>query len=394
MRILHITDTMEYASGVSRYIQEVTDLFRSKGHFVDVWSPPGIGDDAGSLFTRWLGFGYCKDVRQLLRNGRYDILHVHNLFLRLLPLPLREARAFGIPVAWTVHDFNILCPRKWMITYQDEPCKSAFGIACLVRNCRSGRPGLKWFPYHILRWFKTTLHRYLLRRYVNVFICPSRVLRDNIMGNLKDIQAIHVPNFAYLSPTLPDRTPGEKLVYAGRLSPEKGLDVLLRAIPSILQKHPRLVLTVVGDGPERKFLEGLGARLEIQDRLQFTGSLSKDRVSRIIKEADLAVLPSLWFENGPLFALEALAVGTPLIASRVGGLPELIHDGREGFLFERGQAGDLADRILLALGNKRWLSEARLKARQVAESEFSPDRHFERLMACYISMEKQKDKVL
>lgn len=390
MRILHITDTMEYSSGVSRYIREVTDLFRSKGHFVEVWSPPGIGDDVRSWFTRWLGFGYSQKVRQLLRKGHYDILHAHNLFLRLSPLPLREARSFGIPVAWTVHDFNILCPRKWMITNRDEACQSAFGIACLTHNCRSGRPGLQWFPYHFLRWIKTALHRHFLKRTVNVFICPSRILRDKIMYNLNNIHAIHVPNFVHLSSTLPDRTPGEKLVYAGRLSPEKGLDVLLRAIPSVIQKHPGLILTVVGDGPARKFLEGLGSGLRIQDRLLFTGRLEKDIIFRILREADLAVLPSLWFENAPLFALEALAVGTPLIAARVGGLPELIHDGREGFLFERDQVGDLADRLLSALGNRQWLSEARLNARRSAESEFSPERHYERLMACYISMAKQK----
>jgi glycosyltransferase involved in cell wall biosynthesis len=152
------------------------------------------------------------------------------------------------------------------------------------------------------------------------------------------------------------------------------------------------VLTIVGDGPARKDLENLATMLRIQDRVIFKGSCETPEVTRILSEADLAVLPSLWFENGPMFALEALAVGTPLIASHVGGLPELIRDGREGFLFERGHAGHLADRILQALGNLQWLSEARANARHAAESEFSPERHYERLMACYASIDKQRSR--
>jgi glycosyltransferase involved in cell wall biosynthesis len=381
---------MEYASGVRRYIREVTDLFRSKGHVADVWSPPGIGDDARSLFTRWLGFRYCNDVRRVLREGRYDILHAHNLFMRLSPLPLREARTFRIPVVLTLHDFNVLCPRKWMITGGDEPCESGFGMACLVRNCRSGRPGAGWMPYHDLRWLKTVLHRRLLRRYVNVFICPSRVLRDGVQQSLGGVTTAHVPNFVRFPETLPGRIPGERLIYAGRLSAEKGVDILLRAFPHVAERHPHLSLTIVGEGPARKDLEGLAASLRIQDRVEFTGSGDADAVTRALQKADLAVLPSLWFENGPMFALEALAAGTPLIAARVGGLPELICDGGEGYLFERGQVRDLADRILQALGNRRWLADARTQARHAAETEFSPERHYQRLTACYASIDNPR----
>jgi glycosyltransferase involved in cell wall biosynthesis len=386
MRILHITDTMEYASGVSRYIREVTDLFRSKGHVADVWSPPGIGDDVGSLFTRLLGFRYCNDLQRVLREGRYDVLHAHNVLMRLSPLPLREAGMFRIPVALTVHDFNLVCPRKWMITDRNEPCESAFGIACLVRNCRSGRPARVWMPYHNLRWLKTALHRCLLRRYVNVFICPSRVLRDGVQRSLGGVYTAHVPNSVRLLPRPLARPPGARLVYAGRLSVEKGVDVLLRAMPSIVQKHPRVELMIVGDGPARKELESLSLGLQIKDRVHFTGSSEADAVIQTLQGADLAVLPSLWFENGPMVALEALAAGTPLIAARAGGLPELIRDGQEGYLFERGDVQGLADRILLALGDRRWLAEARVQARRAAETEFSPERHYERLMACYASI--------
>ena len=381
---------MDYASGVSRYIQEVTDLFRSKGHVADVWSPPGIGDDAGSLFTRVLGFRYCKDVRRVLREGRYDILHAHNVLMRLSPLPLREARTFKIPVALTVHDFTLLCPRKWMISDRDEPCESVFGTACLVRNCRSSKPALGWMPYHDLRWLKVAFHRSLLKRYVNVLICPSRILRDGIERNLGGVLTAHVANFVHLPPAPPMRPPGQKLVYAGRLSAEKGIEVLLRALSFIVQTDPRVVLTIVGDGPVRKDLENLAAMLHIRDRVVFTGSREGPEVTRILSESDLAVLPSLWFENGPMFALEALASGTPLIAARIGGLPELIRDGREGYLFERGQARDLADRILQALGDRQWLADARTHARRAAETEFSPERHYQRLTACYASIDNQR----
>ena len=245
-------------------------------------------------------------------------------------------------------------------------------------------------PYHDLRWLKTALHRRLLRRYVNVFICPSLVLRDGVQRSLGGVYTAHVANFVRLPPTPPMRPPGEKLVYAGRLSPEKGVDILLRALPSIARKHPHVALTIIGDGPARKELESLSLGLQVKDRVHFTGSSEADAVIQTLQGADLAVLPSLWFENGPMVALEALAVGTPLIAARAGGLPELIRDGQEGYLFERGDVRDLADRILRALGDGRWLAEARIRARHAAETEFSPERHYERLMACYASIDNPR----
>ncbi len=147
MRILHITDTMDCATGVRRYIREVTTLFRARGHTVDVWSPPGVGDDLSSLYSRWFGLRYAREVAERLRKGCYDILHAHNISLRLSPRPLQVAHRMGVPIVMTVHDFNLICPRKWMIRNRDLVCGDGFGAYCLVRDCRSGRRGRRWMAY-------------------------------------------------------------------------------------------------------------------------------------------------------------------------------------------------------------------------------------------------------
>jgi glycosyltransferase involved in cell wall biosynthesis len=176
------------------------------------------------------------------------------------------------------------------------------------------------------------------------------------------------------------------MVYVGRLSAEKGVDVLLRAVALVAAKRPNASLKIVGDGPERKNLEYLAAMLHLQDRVAFAGEQDAAAVGRTLREAALAVLPSLWVENCPMVALEALAAGTPVIGVRVGGIPDLIREGETGELFERGSARDLADTMVRALGDARWLRESRQRARHSAETEFSPERHYDRLMEIYESV--------
>lgn len=386
MRILHITDTMDCATGVRRYIREVTTLFRARGHTVDVWSPPGIGDDLSSLYTRWFGLRYAREVAEKLRKGCYDILHAHNIFLRLSPRPLQVAHRMGVPIVMTVHDFNLICPRKWMIRNRNLVCGDGFGGYCLVRNCWSGRRGRWWMAYHSFRWIKTALHRAMLRSSVDLFVAPSAVLCDWLVRSLGAVNAVYIPNFVVLTEMPAYHIPGCKLVYLGRLSREKGVDVLMRAMALIVDKLPNVSLKIVGDGPERKNLESLVEMLHIGNWVAFAGEMDMVASSRALSEADLAILPSIWAENCPMVILEALGAGTPVIGSNIGGVPELVRDGENGYLFERGDAADLANKIMLAMCDRNWLDEARSSARKCIDRAFSSDKHYQMLLAGYNSL--------
>jgi glycogen(starch) synthase len=135
-------------------------------------------------------------------------------------------------------------------------------------------------------------------------------------------------------------------VFAGRLVPEKGVDTLIRA--AALLKTAGASLLLVGDGPERKQLEESAARLGIGDRVRFTGFVTHDSIPSILRRADVFVLPSLSEELGSVL-LEAMHSGAAIVASRTGGIPALVHHGRNGLLVTPGDAPELAaaiDRLL------------------------------------------------
>lgn len=202
-----------------------------------------------------------------------------------------------------------------------------------------------------------------LKRARHVF-CPSAYLRGVALGwGLDPDRTSVLPNPAPAVPALPSREElraelrleGDVLAFAGRLGPQKALGVALEAVAAT----PRVLLVVAGDGPERAALEQQARELGLDARARFLGSVSRDTVLRLFRAADASVLPSAW-ENFPHTVVEALAVGCPVIATAVGGVPEVVRDGENGLLVPPGDAGALGAAI------SRFFSDVDLRARLAA----------------------------
>jgi glycosyltransferase involved in cell wall biosynthesis len=207
-----------------------------------------------------------------------------------------------------------------------------------------------------------------LRRARHVF-CPSAYLRDVALGWGLDPGRVSVlPNPAPPIPELPGREAlrreleldGPTLAFAGRLGPQKSLDVALAAVAEL----PDVTLLVAGDGPDRAALERRAHELGVDGRARFLGSVPRDGVLRLFRAADASVLSSSW-ENLPHTVLEALAVGSPVIATAVGGVPEVVHDGENGLLVPPRDPHALARAI------RRFFGDDGLRARLAAAASSS-----------------------
>ena len=166
-------------------------------------------------------------------------------------------------------------------------------------------------------------------------------------------------------------------MYLGRLSPEKGLDILLEALR--LAGNPRF--NIVGDGPMAETLEAQASELKLT-RLSFLGRVDRQQVKSLINDAGFLVFPSVWEENAPLAALEAMANSRALITSDRGGLPELAGADR-GIVFEAGQPSQLADAMRQLTGNKDTCQELGNKGRTFAENTLTADKHLAALENAY-----------
>ena len=220
-----------------------------------------------------------------------------------------------------------------------------------------------------------------LRHAAHVFT-PSAYLRELALAWGVPAERVSVlPNPA---PPLPELRPrevlraelgldGPTLAFAGRLTAQKSLGVALEAVAAV----DGVTLAIAGEGDERAPLERRAAELGLGARVRFLGALPRERVLELFRAADAAILSSSW-ENFPHTVVEALAVGTPVIATAIGGVAEIVNDGENGLLVPAGDAVALADAV------RRFLADEPLQARLRAAAapsvaEYAPERVFSRL---------------
>lgn len=144
---------------------------------------------------------------------------------------------------------------------------------------------------------------------------------------------------------------GITILFVGRLHPVKGVQYLIEAMAIIHQEMPGVKLIIVGEGIEREKLEGLTKQLDLKGCIQFVGRVPQEKIPLFMQQADIFVLPSL-AEGFPNVLLEAMACGLPIVATRVGGIPEIIEDGRNGFLVNPKKPDEIADKLLFISRNK------------------------------------------
>jgi glycosyltransferase involved in cell wall biosynthesis len=172
----------------------------------------------------------------------------------------------------------------------------------------------------------------------------------------------------------------KEIISVGRLSAEKGQAGLLQAFATLSNDRPDAALVIVGDGPEGAALRAMAARLGIADRVTFTGRLSEPDTLRRIAAAHVLVLPS-FMEGLPIVLMEAMAAGTPVVASRVAGIPELVDDGRNGLLFTPSKWDELAGCMRRLLDDDALRERFAEQGRVTIESEFDIRRSAEILRA-------------
>jgi glycosyltransferase involved in cell wall biosynthesis len=213
-----------------------------------------------------------------------------------------------------------------------------------------------------VRWLRASRDRALRR--AAIVLCPSAYLRALALGwGLDPARVTVLPNAA---PELPELLSREAqraalglepplLAFAGRLTAQKELGLALEALAAVEDVR----LAILGDGPERGALERRSHELGLNGRVRFLGGGGRDDVLRLFRAADAAVLPSAW-ENFPHTVVEALAAGTPVVATAVGGVPEIVRDGENGLLVPPGEPDALADAI------RRFFAEPALRERLAA----------------------------
>ena len=223
------------------------------------------------------------------------------------------------------------------------------------------------------------IHHNMLHIYNNIdlYISPSIFLKDKVLEMGFKGNVVHLPNFVNTGSIEPSYTWNSRSIfYAGRLSPEKGLETLLNAVKGI-----DVNLKIIGDGSLK---EALACKVKNEgiNNVEFLGYKNSGDLQNEIKGSMFGILPSECYENSPLSVIETFALGKPVIGARIGGIPELIKDGETGLTFKAGNFSDLRGKIELMLQEKNISTMGR-NARKFVEKELNPEKHYKNLMKIY-----------
>lgn len=336
----------------------------------------------GDLFRSAVNVIYSSEaarkLEKLIINERPDVAHLHNIYNQLSPSILDVLKKHRIPIIMTLHDHKMVCASYLMFLKGRicQACKDGRHYNCFLNKCvKNSR------MKSLLATVEMYIHHKMLNIYdkVDFFISPSIYLKSKLkeMGFKAEIR--HLPHFvdtAYYTPRFDQEE--SSIVYFGRLSPEKGLDILLNSVKEI----SGIVLKIIGTGPMQVRIQDR-VKIENLKNVRLLGYMSGSELTTEIKKAMAVVLPSECYESFGLTVAEAFALGKPVIGSRIGGIVELIEDGVSGWTFNPGDPSDLTDKILLMMSHAEKLGEMGKIARNFVEQKLSPEAHYRGLMDIY-----------
>lgn len=298
-------------------------------------------------------FGDSGVVRRaherLVRDVKPDVVHLHNISLLGLGV---QAAPRGRPLLYTAHDYWFRCPRSDLLKNGKVPCEAPRCFACMVRSRRI--PPL---------WRGAEVANRLDR--VDLVIAPSQFLAELARPGFR-CPVVHLPNFT------PDENPHGRIydpsafvLFVGVLEPHKGVKQIAEAARRATTAK-RFVL--VGRGSLERSLRELAAQEPA--RLEVGSGIGRTELASLMRRAEAFLMPSVWYENSPLAAIEALSWGCPILGTSRGGVPELVHGGTAGLTFKPSAEGIL--QALASLDAREDPSTLRRGARAAYEAYHRP----------------------
>ncbi len=291
------------------------------------------------LYSREAGRKFAR----LLDDEKPDIIHLNIFQSQLTGSIVEEACKRHIPIVYTAHDLKSVCPNYLMMHHQMtcEKCLDGHYGHCFMNGCmknsraKSLLASMEAYVYRLRKTYQK----------IDYVITPSFFYKKKLeAAGIFRCPIEHVKNFLPEGTVYGEGSRGEYFLYFGRLSREKGIHTTIKAFS---KAHIEEKLYIVGSGPEDEQLRSMVKELGMEEKILFLGFKTGAELQKIVANALCVCLPSEWYENGPYSILEAQALGRPAIVSDYGGLPELVEDGRTGYIIESGNVSDLTEKIQL-----------------------------------------------
>lgn len=326
-------------------------------------------------------------LQRLLDKEHPDIAHVHLMWGTIAPSILEVLKKNNIPVVHTVHDYAMICSLATLRSTSGKVCERCSGgrffesaktrchrdnwLRSYIASIEIASRNKRHHPVNLITHFLFVSH-FCENKHCDM---DSRFVKakKNVLYNIPNANVIELAK-----ERIPD-TFNSYYLYYGRLSYEKGVNTLISAFI----ENPQLTLKIVGTGPLEANLKERCEKAGVGN-IEFLGFKTGEELYRIVQEAKYVCVPSEWYENNPMTIVEAYTLGTPVIAARIGGIPEIVEDNNTGYLFESSSV----EQLCLALNKSFNVTEEdynqmKKNAQMFSEEKFEPQKYIDRLLTIY-----------
>lgn len=393
--VLNAGQNYRITGGSDRYMLALGGLLESRGHQVvpfaaahpdnlptpwQPYFPPQVDfvrPSARDLLRYVYSASAADAMRRLLGSVKVDVAHLHIYYGQLTAAILRPLREAGVPVVQTLHEYKLVCP-TYALQAHGRPCQACEGRhfwRAVQQRCNRGS---------LARSALSAVEAYVSRALgaldgVQHFIAVSDFLRNKVIElGVPAHKVTRLHNFVSCAGVQPACEPGGYFLYLGRLERNKGIFTLLDAVAPLTE----MPLVIAGDGSERAAL-AVAVEQRGLAHVRVVGFQRGQELEALVRGSICTVAPSEWYETFGLTLTESFVHGRPVVASAIGGMPEVVSDGTDGWLFPPGDVEALRERL-------RWMWAHRAEAvamghagREKVETRFSPERHYEGLMSIY-----------
>ncbi len=409
MRILQVHKYLYPRDGASTYLFGIVELLKQHGHDVMMW---GTGENAEcrmqnaewleDLLVEHLNFdrreGFLRDFKkfgrmiwsfeaarkfeEVLLRFKPDVIHAHNIYHHISPSILKVAARHKIPVVMTVHDYHLINPNY--VLYDHGVVCERSGVAAIMHRCIKNS-----YTATGADVIETGIHKLMgvYRKHVAEYLAPTNFVRSTLVEHgmyANQIKVVPLPvdissrsssRSARIHPRQGEPKGSHYILFAGRLAQEKGVYAVLE----LAKRLPKIQFLIAGTGPEIENVELRIKNVELSN-VELLGFVEKGKLQALIAGARLILVPSLWHEPSPYAVLEAQAAGKPVIASSMGGIPELIEDGKTGFLVKPDMWVDTIQKVFY---DEALLKRVGIAARTYVKRVHNPEKHYEKLIKVY-----------
>jgi glycosyltransferase involved in cell wall biosynthesis len=386
MRIIKLHNWHRFEGGQETVVLNTLELLIKNRHDVilEIQDSRKLGVGYRGKIRAFLCGIYCsssqRSMGRLIKEFNPDLVHVHELYPFFSPWVLVECRRSRIPVIMTCHDFRFTCPIMihWRKGNICRLCERGNEHWCVFKNCRSNI--LESLSYAMRSFIARKLR--LLENNVSRYIAPSQfVKKQMIIGGVQSEKISVIPNMITIPDAYDSNHLGSYIAFVGRITPAKGIKSLLESA-----RTTGIPIHLAGDYSEMADLVK-----EAPLNVKFEGHLNRDQLSSFYRNARCLVVPSTSYECSPVVIAEAMSYGLPVIASKIGGIPELVDDGITGILFDPNNTVELADKMRLIWEDPILGKRMGLAGRKKAILEYTTDVHYNRLLHVYEgSIEKSR----